>query len=175
MKILMIAGTLFFAANAFAETAQTAPNPMLDSSFKQATGSWTCKGTMKTPTGSQTEVKTTGKIAKALGGHQYVGEFSYPKSDSFPAMKSITEWHYDPTAKTLVANSVSDNGDASRGTSNGLQGQAMVWTSEGTMGGTQMKSRSTQLYKNDKEMTMSFEAEVGGNWTPVGQQVCKKD
>lgn len=147
---------------------------MLEAAFKSSVGTWSCKGTMKTPSGGQEEMKTTGKISKALDGNLYIGEFSSPKTASYPAMKTHMEWHYDPTVQMLVANSVSDNGDASRGTSNGVQGQSMVWNDEGTMGGQKMKSRTTQLWKNDKEMTMTFEAEMGGNWVPVGDQTCKR-
>jgi hypothetical protein len=176
MKRLLALAVLAVATNAFAGDApKAAPNPMLEAAFKDGVGNWTCTGTWNDPAGKTMNVTSKGKITKALGGHQYVGEFNSPKVGEMPAMKTMVEWHYDPITKGLVSIMVCDNGDAARTTSNGMQGQSMIWTGEGTMMGQAMKFRTTQTAKSPKEMTMLHEVETSGNWVKMGEEACKKN
>ncbi|MEZ0311140.1 MAG: hypothetical protein ACAI38_05175 [Myxococcota bacterium] len=155
---------------------KAAPNSMLEAAFKDAAGTWTCTGTWNDPASGKSMTMTSkAKIAKALNGHQYTAEFSSPKTGDMPAMKSNAEWHYDPISKGLVGNMVCDSGDVSRSTSNGVQGQTIIWVSEGTMMGNPMKMRATHTTKSAKEMTMVYEVEANGNWAKMGDETCKKN
>ncbi len=177
MNRLVVVAALAVASSAFAagEGPKTAPNAMLEAAFKDGVGNWTCTGTWYDPSGKSMTVTSKGKITKVLGGHQYLGEFSSPKAGDMPAMKSTAEWHYDPLSKGLVGTMVCDSGDASRSTSNGMQGQSIIWTAEGTMMGQPMKMRTTETVKSAKEMTMLHEVETNGNWAKMGEETCKKN
>lgn len=176
MRILTALTLLAFTTPALAGDKPEAPKPnaMLEAAFKDAPGSWTCKGTWSDPSGKTMTVTTKAKFTKALGGHQYTAEFSAPKNDAMPAMKTFSEWHYDPITKGLVSTMVSDNGDASRATSTGMNGQTIIWNAEGTMMGQPAKMRMTQVTKSPKEVAMTYEAEANGNWVKVGEESCKK-
>ena len=176
MNRLLAVAVLAVNSTAFAagEGPKSAPNAMLEAAFKDGVGNWTCTGTWNDPAGKTMTVTSKGKISKQLGGHQYVGEFSSPKMGDFPAMKSMAEWHYDPISKGLVSTMVCDSGDAARSTSNGMQGQSIIWTGEGTMMGQPMKMRTTETMKSAKEMTMVHEVETNGNWVKMGEEICKK-
>ncbi len=179
MHRLLVLAVLAVASSAFAagEKLETPkPNAMLEAAFKDAAGSWTCKGTWNDPaTGKSVTATSKAKFAKELDGHQYVAEFTMPKSETMPAMKSNAEWHYDPISKGLVGTMVSSSGDVARATSNGLQGSSIIWMSEGTMMGQPMKMRSTHTMKGPKEMAMVYEVEANGNWTKMGEDTCKKN
>ncbi len=178
MNRLLAIAVFAVSANAFAgeAPAKTAPNPMLEAAFKDAAGNWTCTGTWNDPASGKSMTMTSkAKIAKALNGHQYTAEFSSPKAGDMPAMKSNAEWHYDPISKGLVSTMVCDSGDVSRSTSNGVQGQTIIWMSEGTMMGNPMKMRSTHTMKSAKEMAMVYEVEANGNWAKMGEETCKKN
>lgn len=178
MHRLLAVAVLTFASTAFAageKMEAPKPNAMLETAFKDAVGSWTCKGTWNDPSGKTMTATTKAKFTKELDGHQYAAVFDMPKSDAMPAMKSHAEWHYDPISKGLVGTMVCSSGDVSRATSSGQQGTSIVWTSEGTMMGQPMKMRSTHTWKSPKEMTMVHEVEAGGNWAKMGEDTCKKN
>lgn len=177
MNRLLALAVFAVSANAFAagEAAKPAPNPMLEAVFKDSPGTWTCTGTWNDPSGKSMTMTSKAKFSKALDGHQYVAEFSSPKQGDMPAMKSNAEWHYDPISKGLVGTMVCNSGDVSRSTSNGLQGQSVIWTSEGTMMGAPMKMRSTHTMKSAKELAMVYEVDANGTWTKMGEETCKKN
>lgn len=176
MRILSAFAVAAFATSAFAADKVEAPKPsaMLEAAFKDAPGNWTCKGTWSEPNGSSMTVTTKAKFAKTLGGHQYTAEFTMPKSATMPGMKTFSEWHYDPITKGLVSTMVSDNGDASRATSTGMNGQTIIWNMEGTMMGQPTKMRMTQTTKGPKEVAMIYEVEANGSWMKIGDESCKK-
>lgn len=170
----LVVGAGVGAQLAHAAEVTVQPPAMLDELMKNSAGSWKCEGQMTGPDGTSMKMKSSVVIKKDLNGNLYTGEFSMPKNDKMPAMKTHAEWFYDGVNKNVTMTSVCDHGDTGKSTTPGRNGDTAVWTGEGTMMGQPMKMRTTITYKGDKEMAMSYEMDKAGSWIKMGEDVCKK-
>lgn len=174
MKKLIVFASLLVCPAALAEPAAK-PAVMLEAAFKDAPGTWSCVGQWTLP-GETKSFATRSKlrIVRVLGGHQYFGEVSMPKSEGMPAKECHIAWHYDPSAKMLADTTVCDDGYTSHSQSNGMQGNSTIWTGDATITGVPSKLRSTTTMKNPSEMLMVNELEVSDAWVKIGEETCRR-
>jgi len=154
------------------------PDPALAEAFQDAVGNWRCSGQMSLPPdmgGGQMQTSSQMTIRPEAGGFAYAGEFRMPKTKAFPGLKGKILWTYDPAAKKFYELAVDDTGGVTRGESEGMKADKMVWAEEGTMMGKACKLRTTVIKKGKDELELQMERQDdGGKWTPMGKDSCKK-
>jgi hypothetical protein len=172
-KLIVIMG-LLVASYARADDV-VKPAPMLEGTFKDAPGTWSCVGhwTMPESTTSFT-ITSKLKIVKELGGREYVGVVTMPKQGAMLAKECHIRWHYDPAEKMLDDTTVCDDGYTSHTQSNGIQGTSSIWTGDATAKDMPSKIRTTTTLKSSSEMLLVNEMEISSNWVKIGDETCKR-
>jgi hypothetical protein len=195
-KLLVIALGVGCASLATAEDKKAAPAKAGDKSaaaanagppkaapeFVGATkyfiGSWSCDGKMPAgPWGP--EAKMTSKLGFKMdmnnfwmildGEQKSMG--AQPMTMSFRGNNS-----YDPSTKKLMRMDYDSMGGIMHMSSPGWEGNKLVFSGEGMMMGQKMKIRHTMTKKSDTEFASAFEtAGADGKFSPMGDDVCKKD
>jgi len=154
------------------------PSPLLTQAFKDASGTWSCTGSMDNPQAPGTQVKTKSemKIAPVADGFAYAGAWKAEKNAAMPTgAKGTMQWGFDASRNKLVEIGFDNMGSTWQGTSDGEKDGKTVWTEEGVMMGQPMKSRTTVTRKGPKEITILTEVESKpGAWQKLGEDNCKK-
>lgn len=150
------------------------PAPELDATYKAYAGSWKCDTTFAPnamgPGSPELKVKTTIKIAKALDGFWYRGDYESKKTKEFPGMKGTIYLGHD--GKQLLASNVDAMGGMSMGTGM-VSGDSLTFVEDGHMMGMKVKTRETMQVKG-KEISHKFEVDMGKGFQAMGEDVCKK-
>jgi hypothetical protein len=185
LQTALVLCTLAVAPKALADDAGTPPAEMqpkppaaLTEAFRGMTGTWACKGKFQTMDGSgkTMDSKSTLVLKPALDGFAYSGDYRLEKNAVLPSgMKGQMFWSYDAANKKLVEFFADSFGGLGRGTSDGLQGDTIVWDEDGVMMGKANKSRTTTKRVSAQELTLTVEMQgPDGAWATVGSDVCKK-
>lgn len=162
-------------ALAQADQAPEMPKPapeMATLAFFQ--GSWTCEGSMQpSPFGPGGKMTSTARIHEDLGGFWQSGKIkgTMPNMPPFEGMFHTT---YDTAAKQYVMLWVDNMGAWSRSTSKGWDGDRIVYEGEMQMGDQKLMGRDTFAKGEAGSMKHSWEMQLEGKWTPMGEEVCRK-
>jgi hypothetical protein len=151
------------------------PAPALVNAFKGMTGTWACKGKFKKSDGSDLDSSSTMVITAELDGFTYSGAYQVPKGDMLPTgMQGQMFWSYDTANRKLVEFFADSFGGIGRGTSDGLQGDTVVWDEDEVLMGQPRKVRTTVTRVSPTEMSLQFDTEANGTWVNMGSNTCKK-
>jgi hypothetical protein len=168
-----IAGTVLLNA-AFA-SGQEMPKPAAEmSQIAFFEGSWTCEGkSLDSPFGPGGPTKTTADIRKDLGGFWQSGVIKATMG-TMPPVEGHFMATYDPAGKKFVMFWMDSMGGWSQTASSGWKGDAMVYEGDSQMGTQKMRSRDTFTRSGTGTMKHTWEAQVQGKWTPLGEETCTK-
>jgi len=174
-------GTAAKAAPAPATAAATAgppaPKPAAElDQLKVFEGSWRCDGKQPAgPFGPEQEYKSTFKGKKDIDKFWIAIEYDQKKSKSHPMpIKARGFLGYDPAAKKYVTIGADNTGGWISESSPGWEGDKLVFSGDGSMGGQKVSFRETYMKKGDKELTWTGEMKMGKDWISVGNDSCKK-
>lgn len=178
LAALLAAATLAVAVPcAFAEDAPPkAAAPAAEmANLKVFDGSWTCEGkSMPTPMGPGGTITSTVESHADLGGFWQSGSVKATGGGMPGTMEGMFHMTYEPGAKQYVLLWVDNMGGFSQATSTGWEGDKLVFTGQGTMGGMTMQVRDTFTKSTDGSLGHDWEAQVDGKWAPMGSETCKK-
>jgi hypothetical protein len=156
------------------------PAPELTNFMKDLLGTWKCNSTF--PAGAMgpgsPEIKSTAKVKftkeAPLAGFFYRGEYSIPKSKVSPmSMNGVFYLGYEMGSRQVVTVGVDSMGTISMGMGP-LSETTATWTGEGYMMGQKVKMRETITKTAPKQVSHSFEVDLGKGFTKMGDDVCKK-
>lgn len=136
-------------------------------------GSWTCEGTMSpSPFGPGGKMTSTLRSRTELGGFWQSG-MVHGTSPGLPPFQGQFHATYDPVAKRLVMLWVDNMGGWSNSTAPEWRGDTAVFTGDSFMAGKRFKARDT-FTKGAGTLRHSWEIEIDGKWTPLGDETCRK-
>lgn len=155
--------------------AQEMPKPAPEmSQIAFFEGSWSCQGKVnESPMGPAGEIRSTADIKRDLGGFWQSGMIKGTMK-GMPPMEGRFHATYDQAAKGFTMMWVDNMGGWSRSTSSGWKGDTIVWEGEAQMGPQKMRSRDTFTRSGPSVMKHTWEAEMNGKWTAIGEESCKK-
>lgn len=136
-------------------------------------GSWNCEGTMQpSPFGPGGKMTSTVKVHDDMAGFWQSGKIkgSMPNMPPFEGMFHTT---YDPVTKQYVMLWVDSMGAWAKSTSKGWVGDKIVYEGEMQMGAQKAMGRDT-FAKSSGSMKHTWEMQIDGNWTPMGDETCRK-
>jgi uncharacterized protein DUF1579 len=138
-------------------------------------GSWTCEGkTNASPMGPAGKFTSTANIQNNLGGFWQSGTIK-GTMPNMPAMEGMFHATYDPSAKQFVMLWVDNMGGSARSTSSGWQQDSMIYEGDMSMPGQKpAKGRDTFTKSGATTMKHSWEVQMDGKWTPLGEETCTK-
>jgi hypothetical protein len=173
-----LAGALFAASASLAlAQAPGTPTPAPEmAQLKYFAGTWSCEGKVPAgPMGPSRKTRTTVSIHSDLGGFWYTGTVREVKSADNPnPMSGIFHETYDTANKQFLMQWVDNMGAWSTETSPGWDGDQIVYTGEAVMAGQKIPGRDTFVKKGEAEMTHTAEMSMGGQWTTIVVETCKK-
>jgi hypothetical protein len=102
--------------------------------------------------------------------------YSETKTSKNPHPFSVVAyWGYDAQTKKLVAGSVDNSGGYGTEDSPGWNGDQLVFTGPGHMGGMTMQGRDTFTRKGKNEIGHTGEfQDQSGNWKKTDEETCKR-
>jgi len=137
-------------------------------------GTWTCEGTTKdSPFGPGGKMTSSAKIKDDLAGFWQSGNIKGTMAN-MPPFEGMFHTTYEPASKQYLMLWVDNMGAWSRSTSKGWEGDKMVYEGEMSMGGQKMMGRDTFVKDGEGTMKHSWEMQMDGKWTPMGDETCKK-
>jgi hypothetical protein len=139
-------------------------------------GEWKCEGNVQAP-GSNMPHKVMAKVPmkSEMNGFWHMARYEESKTKDNPhPMANVTWYGYDMASKMFVRTSMNNMGGMEHLTSNGPEGDKMTFTGDMMMGEKKMPSRVTFEKKGSKEMMMTMEMDMGGNWMKAADMTCKK-
>jgi hypothetical protein len=158
-----------------AAKAMELPKPAAEmSNLKFFDGSWSCSGEgVMEPGGAPMQMTTSVDVHSDLGGFWQSGKIkgAMPGMPPFEGMFHTT---WDSGAKQYVMLWVDNMGGWSESRATGWNGDVIVYTGATNMGGAKMGSRDTFTRKADGTMVHMGEMEVGGKWTKMMEETCRK-
>lgn len=173
--VMAAAVAVVVASAAFVAQAQEMPKPAPEmAQLAYFVGDWTCEGKMHatpmTPAGTM-----TGSVSAKmdLGGF-FLTIAVTGNSPGMPPFQGIVHETFDPAAKQFVMYWFDNMGTLARSTSAGVKDNVMVYEGDSQMGGMTMKTRDTFTKHADGSFTHAWAGQMGGTWTEMGEQTCKK-
>ena len=165
--------TLAFATGGSAQ--QGPPKPAAEmSQVAYFEGVWTCTGKiLPSPMGPAGDVKSTATIQNDLNGHFQSGTIKGTMTGQ-PPFEGRFNATYDTGSKQFVMLWVDNMGGWSQTTSSGWKGDVMIYEGDSHMAGQTMRSRDTFTKSGPTSMKHTWEAQMGGKWTPLGDETCTK-
>jgi Protein of unknown function (DUF1579) len=154
-----------------------APKPATElDQLKVFEGSWRCDGKQPAgPFGPEQEYKSSFKGKKDIDNFWIAIEYDQKKSKAHPMpIKARGFLGYDPAAKKYVTIGADNTGGWISESSPGWEGDKLVFSGDGSMGGQKVSFRETYTKKGEKELTWSGEMKMGKDWIAVGSDSCKK-
>ena len=154
-----------------------APKPATElDQLKVFEGSWRCDGKQPAgPFGPEQEYKSSFKGKKDIDNFWIAIEYDQKKSKAHPMpIKARGFLGYDPAAKKYVTIGADNTGGWISESSPGWEGDKLVFSGDGSMGGQKVSFRETYTKKGEKELTWSGEMKMGKDWISVGSDSCKK-
>lgn len=171
--VLLVVPTLVAAQGGAAPEAPK-PAPEL-AQLQRFDGTWTCTGYMSESSlgpGHRTEGAFKGGADPK--GLWYSGRYEEKKTAENPGPVTATMvWGYDANQKRFTSGLGSCLAATCRQSSPGWQGDSMVWTGDGVMGGRKVVVRDTYSAKGNV-VTHQGELEMDGKWIVVDEETCKK-
>jgi hypothetical protein len=156
----------------FAQAPPT-PKPAAEmAQIKMFDGSWSCAGDIPAgPMGPAQKTKTTVKVHTDMGGFWQTGTVSM-SSAAMPSFQGQFHTTYDPGKKQYVMLWVDNMGGYSQETAPGWDGDKLVYTGDGSMGGQKMQTRDTFVKAADGSFKRSGDMQVNGQWVSMGEETC---
>jgi hypothetical protein len=144
--------------------------------LKYFAGTWSCEGDVPAgPMGPSHKSHSTVSIHSDLGGHWYSGTVHETKTAGNPSpMSGIFHETYDAANKQFLLMWVDNTGSWSTETSPGWDGDKIVYTGEGVMGGQKIPGRDTFVKKGEPELIHTAEMSMAGEWTTMVVETCKR-
>lgn len=155
--------------------AQEMPKPAPEmSQLAYFEGSWSCQGKIsESPMGPAGEIQSTAEIKRDLNGFWQTGMIKGTMTN-MPPMEGRFHATYDPGAKQFLMLWVDNMGGWSQSRSDGWKGDTIVYEGESHMGPEKMRMRDTFVRSDTGTMKHTWEAEMNGKWTNLGEETCKK-
>ena len=172
MKQLTLAMILILTA-ATAAAKQHDENPMKQ--LEPLAGTWQCKG-IAYATPWFPEHATTAEVTQkwVMDGKWMAYHYAEKKTAENPMPFAASGYFgYDPESQMYVVSGVDSTGGYASGTSNGWNGDALVFEGPWHIGGMTAKARDTFTRKGN-EITHLGELEHDGKWMKMGQETCTK-
>ena len=155
--------------------AGMAPKPAAEmASLKFFEGSWSCagEGAME-PGGPTMKMTSSVKIHSDLGGFWQSGMVKGTTA-GMPAFEGMFHTTWDPGTKQYVMLWVDNMGGWSEERASGWNGDTLVYTGAGNMGGMKMGARDTFTRKADGNLGHASEMQVKGQWVKMMEETCRK-
>lgn len=173
-----LAAPLLAASFTLAQTPPAGPPkpaPEL-SQLKFFVGIWQCEGNNPaSPFGSAHKTQASVQTDMDLGGFWQTFRYQETKTADNPApMQGHGYWGYDPAGKKFISAWMDNMGGLAQQTSPGFQGDALVWTGDGMMGGKRIPSRDTFTKKGEATLLHKGELQIDGKWVVLDQETCQK-
>ena len=138
-------------------------------------GTWACEGQVPaSPMGPGGAMTSTVVSRQDLGGFWRSGTVKSTGAGMPGTMEGMFHMTYDPGAKEYVLLWVDNMGGWSQASSPGWNGDTLVFTGEGKMGGDKMVVRDTFVKAANGSLRHDWEMQIEGKWTPMGSESCKK-
>ena len=155
--------------------AQDMPKPAPEmSQMAFFEGSWTCQGKAhESPLGPAGEMQSTADIRRDLGGFWQTGTIKGTMK-GMPPFEGRFSATWDPAAKQFVMLWVDSMGAWAQNRSSGWKGETAVFDGETHMGPQKFRTRDTFTRSGTGAMKHTWEAELKGKWTPIGEESCTK-
>ena len=175
IAVLAVA-TIAVVAPCCAWAEEAAPQPPAEmANLAVFSGTWSCAGTTSpSPMGPAGKITSKVEGNDELGGFWRSGTVTMTGEGMPGAMKGVFRMTYDPGAKQYVLLWADSMGAWSQATSPGWEGDKIVFTGEGTMGGQKMTTRDSFAKGSDGTLRHDWEAQLDGKWTPLGTETCRK-
>jgi hypothetical protein len=177
-RVLAVAAAAVLVAAVAApaeEKAPMAPKPAPEmAQLKAFEHSFTCTGQADaSPFGPAHATSSRVHAHSSLGGFWVSGMVQENKTAENPtAMEGMFHMTWDTGNKRFLMLWVDNGGGWSQETSPGWNGDTMVWSGEGWMGGQKLTSRDTFTKKGEETLEHSWELNLNGTWTPLGHETC---
>ena len=140
------------------------------------TGTWKCDGkALASPMGPEHPMKTTATGKTDLDGFWVIVRIEEKKTKESPMpIKGNFSMTYDAALKKFQGVWVDNFGGWGPSSSTGWEGDKITFAGEAYMMGQKMGSRDTFTKKGEKELLHTADMQVGGKWTPMLEETCKK-
>ncbi|MEO8378158.1 MAG: DUF1579 family protein [Acidobacteriota bacterium] len=177
-KMISILVLAFAAASALAQPkSDPAVSPKPDPMLRQLdafAGNWKCSGTaFASPMSPQHA--TTGEVWMKLDMNGYWMTFTYAekKTTENPMPFQVNGFlGYDTEIHKLVMGSVDNMGGYSTASSDGWNGDTIVYSGPWHMGGMTVNGRDSFTKKGAREMIHAASIEQNGEWTKLDEETC---
>jgi hypothetical protein len=182
IKVALLAAALaavpcmaVLAAEKKADKPMAHPKPASEmANLKFFDGSWSCSGEgVMEPGGPMMKMTSSVKSHSDLGGFWQSGMVKGGPT-GMPPFEGMFHMTWDPAAKQYLMLWVDNMGGWSQMRSSGWEGDKIVFTGDSQMGTMKMRARDTFTRKGDGTMTHMSEGEVGGNWSKMMDETCRK-
>jgi hypothetical protein len=163
------------AAPADAAMAMPTPAPEMQK-LSWFLGRWSCTGAVNDMPGMKGhKTQTNVNVHSDLNGFWVSGLVEEVKTavNAHP-LKGMFHETWDPSAKQFTMLWVDNMGSWASSSSPGWDGDSIVYTGEGNMGGQKMGSRDGFTKKGEREMLHKMEMQMGGQWLTLGEETCRK-
>ena len=177
-RVLAVAAAAVLVAGVAAraeEKAPAAPHPAPEmSQLKAFEHSFTCAGQADASSFGPAHATSSHVHAHGdLGGFWVSGMVRETKTAATPTpMEGMFHMTWDPGKKQFMMLWVDSSGGWSQETSPGWNGDTIVWTGEGWMGGQKLESKDTFTKKGAEALEHSWELNLNRQWTPLGHKTC---
>jgi hypothetical protein len=176
MRMRLLIGSLVAVLPAAgALRAQEMPKPAPE--MKQIAffeGTWTCKGkSHESPFGPAGDLTGSVEVKRDLGGFWQSGTVKGTMAN-MPPFEGRFHVTYDPGGKQLMMLWVDNMGGWAQSTSRGWSGDTLVYEGESHMGPQSFKARDTFTRSGSAAMKHTWEANISGKWTVLGEETCQK-
>jgi len=181
-QVLVFLILVLMAAVALADhhtEAKPEAMPQPDAMLRQLdffTGKWQCSGmAAETPMAKAHATQAEVNAKWDLGGYWVPVTYAEKKTAENPMPFTFTGFFgYDTESKKFIVGGVDNMGGRSTGSSDGWNGDTMVFTGPWKMIGMTANGRDTFLKKGDKQMVHIGEIEMNGTWTKMGEETCTR-
>jgi uncharacterized protein DUF1579 len=167
--------TSAWAAEKKADKPMVHPKPAPEiAKLKFFDGSWSCSGEgVMEPGGPAVKMTSSVKSHSDLGGFWQSGMVKGGPTGA-PPFEGMFHMTWDPAAKQYLMLWVDSMGGWSQMRSSGWEGDKIVFTGDTQMGTMKMRARDTFTRRGASAMTHLGEGEVGGKWTKMLDETCRK-
>ena len=139
-------------------------------------GDWECEGQeADTPWSKAHKTKTDVKVKSDLDGFWYSGKVEQGKKDNPQPLEAKFHWSYDVAQKRFEGGWIDNTGGWAMQSSPGWQGDTLTWTGEATLLGVKSGMRDVITRKGADEFHHTYEAQIDGQWKPVGEETCRRE
>lgn len=160
---------------ALADHHESGPDPMLRQ-LDFMVGTLRCSGTaFATP--DMPEHATSAEVVSKWddSGYWLAATYTEKKTAENPKPIRFTGFFgYDPGMKKLIVSGVDNMGGYSSGSSDGMSGDAVVFTGPWHMQGMTFNGRDTFRKLGNGRLSHTGEIEQDGKWVKVGEETCTK-